>query len=183
MLLISFFAGASFAQAPLPLGLIVTSVNIDQGKSGATAEITINNALTIREISVQNVGGRTLVKFPQSVSKHGKIFPQVRLTSRPAREAVYAAIEKKTSSSQWAPLTFEVAKITRYGKKSALKAFVVVIFGGGVEVECRVISGKSGLFVGWPARKEGNRWLNQVTIEDQKLKDSVESAVIAAYEK
>ena len=168
-----------FASNSLPSQISVTSVKV----SAQAAEITVNNALTIREIKVLTGGGRTLLKFPESISKRGKVFPQVRLTSKQARDAVYSALEKRSSSSHWDPLKFEVTKVTRYAKKSSLKAFVLVVFGGGLEVECRVISGKSGIFVSWPARNDGNGWVDQVIIDDSKLKDEVESAVIAAYEK
>ena len=186
VLLLILSANTAFAASGLPAVIVVTSVKVGHGTGkglGTTAEVTINNALTIREISVQKVGGRTLLKFPQSISKRGKVFPQVRLTSNQAREAVYSAIEKESASSRWEPLKFEVKKFTRYGKKSALKAFALVEFGGGIEVECRVVSGKRGLYVGWPARKAGNEWVDQVLLDDEKLKDDVEAAVIAAYEK
>lgn len=178
-LFVSLMYSPAFALSPASSAIVVTSVAV----SGSKAELTINNALTIREIGVLKVGGRTLLKFPESISSRGRVFPQVRLTSKPARETVYSAIEKRSASSRWDPLTFEVTKVTRYGKKSSLKAFVLVVFGGGIEVECRVISGKSGLFVGWPARKAGSRWVDQLTFDDYKLKGDVEAAIIAAYEK
>ncbi len=179
VLLICLAANVCFATAPS----VITVTSLTATQNGKACEITLNNALTIREINIVNVGGRTLLKFPESISKRGKIFPQVRLTSRQAREAVYSAVEKHAPSSHWGPLSFEVSKVMRYGKKSSLKAFVSVVFGGGVEIESRVITGSKGLFVAWPARKSGSQWVDQVTIDDPKIKSEVEAAIIAAYEK
>ena len=185
-LILNISACTAFAAAPIPSGIVVTSLNVTHsGNNGRDtfAEITINNSLTLRDIRVLTVGGRTLLKFPESISKRGKVFPQVRLTSRPAREAVYSAVETQSSSSRWGPLSYQITRVTRYGKKSSLKAFVLVNFGGSLEVECRVFSGNRGLHVGWPSRKQDSGWVDQVTIDDSKLKSDVEGAVIAAYEK
>jgi DNA-binding cell septation regulator SpoVG len=180
-LLITLAANIACAAIASPSAISVTSITFNQG--GKSCEITLNNSLAIREINILNVGGRALLKFPESISKRGKVFPQVRLASRPAREAVYSAVKNRAASSQWGPLSFKVAKITRYTKKSALKAFAVVVFGDGVEIESRVVSGSSGLFVGWPARKVDGQWLDQVTITDPEFRAEVEAAVLAAYEK
>jgi DNA-binding cell septation regulator SpoVG len=122
-----------------------------------------------------------LLKFPESISKRGRLFPQIRLRTPMVKDTVYRAIAERSATSQWKPLAWHITKITRYEKKSSLKAFAKVDFGDGLEIECRVLTGPRGLWVAWPARKQDDTWVDQVMFIDTALKHAVESAVIAHY--
>ncbi len=170
--------------------VVVTGVVLKRtGNGGAAAkrfaEVTINNVLVIKEITVSSVGGRTLIKFPEYVSRYNRVYPQVRCLTREANDAVRAAIDAGTAAAVAAPapVRYAVTRFSRFRKNSRLKAFATVSFNNAIEVECKVMHGRNGPWIAWPARPDarGGRWMKQVVIADKRLKETIEADLLERY--
>jgi len=73
-------------------------------------------------------------------------------------------------------------------REGSLKAFCNVDLKGVILIYgCRLMDGKNGLWVGMPQRKdesgEKTKWWDIVKIQKDTLKEEIQTAVIAAYEK
>jgi len=57
-------------------------------------------------------------------------------------------------------------------------------FNNKIEIECKIMEGKWGGWVSWPARAPsgGGSWINQVEIKDKKLKSVVEKTLTERYD-
>lgn len=163
--------------------IVVTGVAVHSVAGATLADITLNNGLELREVRVLSIGGRQALRFPEYVSRSKKVFPQVVLRTRQAREAATAAVTERRSAASAPRLNFAVEKFQPYRKRSALKVFATVVFNDAVEVECKVLEGKNGPWVAWPARKEqdSRRWVDQVSFPDKKLKEAVEQDLLTKY--
>jgi len=149
----------------------------------ANAEIVVNQVLKISDIKVQRSGGKTMLIFPEYVSRKGRVFPQVRLITAQANKAVRAAVEHGETSGAGAPtakLSYRVSGCTVFKKKSRLKGIVVIRFNDAVEVECKLVAGKNGTWIVWPEsrRRYGEKSRPQVTVLDKRMKESIEQDIL-----
>ena len=76
-----------------------------------------------------------------------------------------------------------INKFSLYRKKAKIKAFASVIFNDDIEVECRIMDGKNGLWVAWPSNKVGDKWYSNFKFIDRKIKNGVENLLIKEYTK
>lgn len=174
--------------------IVVSEVKIDsvslQGKPAkgkknlkGYAEIVLNRSLKIRDIQILEIAGETKLKFPYYVSRQGKVYPQVVIHTKEANETILEAIKNGKILEEVIPLEFEVTKILPYEGKT-LEAFASVTFNQAVTVECKIMSGKKGFWVSWPARPSsvaGEGWIKQVVILDKELKKEVEKELLKTY--
>lgn len=150
----------------------------------ALAEITLNGAITVKEVEVRTAGGRLDLKFPDYVSRGGRVFPQVRVLTRQARDAVNAAVaSREPSKNAYEPLSFAVTAWKPLNGKSKTKAICTVTFNAAVAIECKIIESAHGYWVAWPARRPsgGGKWINQVVFLDRDLKAAVSDEVLRRY--
>jgi len=176
--------------------IFVSEVKIEpvsgKGNLKAMAEIVINNCLKIREIRVLKIGDQTKLKFPYYVSRRGEVYPQVIVHTQQANEVIQKAVEKDKISlstgtvpegqSPW--LDYEITKMTPFTQFKQLKAFAAVTFNKAITVECKIMSGKKGLWVSWPAsaaKTKGEPWAKQVIILDRELKENIERDLFVHY--
>jgi DNA-binding cell septation regulator SpoVG len=148
-------------------------------------EITINNAITINDIKLIDIGGRKLPKFPEYVSKIKRVYPQVIFVTRKASEAAAnAVINHAVAPSAEYYTEYKISKFSKYNKKSNMKVLAAVTFNGALEIECKVIEGKNGPWVSWPSKKlkNGGDWEKQVIISDKKLREAVEEGLLSKYQ-
>lgn len=148
------------------------------------AQVTFNGAITVKEVEVRTAGGRLDVKFPDYVSRSGRVFPQVRVITRQARDAVNAAITSRApSKNAYDPLAFAITAWKPLTGRSKAKAICTVTFNEAIAIECKVIESANGYWVGWPARRPsgGGKWINQVIFIDRDLKDAVTAEVLRRY--
>ncbi len=194
--LIGGLLGSSLdAQTDSPAtSIVVSEVKIDsvsfQGNPGkgkknlkGYAEIVLNRSLKIRDIQILEIAGETKLKFPTYVSRQGKVYPQVVVHTKEANETILEAIKNGIISEGIIPLEFEVTRILPYEGKT-LEAFAAVTFNQAVTVECKIMSGKRGLWISWPARRPsvaGEGWVKQVVFLDKELKKEVEKELLKTY--
>ncbi len=172
------------------LPLTVTEVEVTPvsgaGTTKAIASVVLNNAIKISEIKVKDIAGRTKLDFPAYVNKRGKVYPQIKILD-PAfeKEVTDAIVRKEPSSKPSSQISYKVSKyspFTRGGSK--LKVFCAMTFNNKIEIECKIMEGKWGGWVSWPARapEGGGTWINQVELKDKKLKSVVEKSLTDKYE-
>ncbi len=182
-------AASLFSFAQVSKDIVVTEVEVAPVSEGAVkglATIVLNNVIEISEIQVLKVGGRTSLKFPEYISKKGKVYPQITIHTKQANDAIVEAVETGMPSDEKAKaISFKVTKFSRFTRPSKLKVFAAVIFNDAVEVECKVMEGKRGPWISWPARKpeEGGRWIQQVKIRNKAVKDAIEKTLLERYSK
>jgi len=160
----------------------VTEVEV----KGKKATIVLDGYLKISQIKILKRGDSIKIKPPIYVSKAGKIFPQVKFLNPELEKRVISAIKTgKPVGAKSKKLSFRVTKMSLYEpkKRSAWKAFSAVSFNNEVEVECKVITGKKGLWVGYPQVKSGGRYVDQVKIIKPEIRKRVEKGVLAKYRK
>jgi len=180
-----------FSQSSVPPSrdIIVTEVEVtpvDEGAVKGLARVLINNVLEISEIQVLKVGGRTSLKFPEYVSKKGKVYPQITVHTKQANDAILNAVTTgKPSAEKSKAISFKVTKFSRFTRPSTLKVFAAVMFNDAIEVECKIMEGKRGPWVSWPARRPegGGKWINQVSIKNKAVKDAIEKTLLERYAK
>jgi DNA-binding cell septation regulator SpoVG len=66
------------------------------------------------------------------------------------------------------------------GNKST-KVFASVIFEDDIEVECRIINGRNGLWVAWPSILKNGVWVKNFIFINRNLKEQVEKKLITDY--
>ncbi len=183
-------SSVAFAQAAVAAReIVVTEVevtSVDEGAVKGLATVLINNVLEIGEIQVLKVGGRTALKFPEYISKRGKVYPQITVHTKQANDALLKAIESgKASTEKAKSISFKVTKFSRFTRPSKLKVFAAVMFNDAIEVECKVMEGNKGPWISWPARKPegGGKWIRQVAIKNKAVKDAIEKTLLERYQK
>lgn len=151
----------------------------------AIAEVIVNNKVRIKDIEVMKIAGRTVLKFPEYVSKAGKIYPQVALLTRRANEVFKKAVDNEAPTSKdSSKLNFRIIKFSEYKRKSSLKVFATVLFNDCIEIECRVMEGRYGPWIAWPAYKDeaSKKWIKQVVFTDSNFERKVERALLRKYQ-
>lgn len=166
----------------LPLqaqSLVVTQVS----REGATAVLTLNGCLEIREIGVAVKNGRTTLAFPVYTARSGRATPQVEVRS----PEYLRALEKAVSSDPPENLTAEKPAFSigsvRFLEGSGRLANVEVVFEDQVAVVVGVMkSAKGSPWVSYPSRRgTDGRYHKQFQIKDRALKKAVEAGVLEKF--
>lgn len=169
-----------------PLPHLSGGPGLTENKKGAKARATVvlNNCIRINEIEIYpQPEGDIVLRYPGWIDKSGRDHPQIELLTRQAREAVRESIRTRRKSP-FQPQTqkFRIVRIKKFSQtESSTKAFCVVNFNEAVNLHCKVLKGKWGLWIGWPCKKEHGAWLKQVEIIDRALKKSIKTAVLKKY--
>jgi DNA-binding cell septation regulator SpoVG len=165
--------------------IVVTDVKKYEIGGRQLYEATINNCVLIKEIQAVEQAGGTSIKYPQYTSKKAVSYPQVIFFSKQAKDAVKKAVLNGITGKDLKQNTsFEITRFSKFKKESGLTALCGVSFNGEFEVECKIVEGKNGLWVSWPARKEvdSGKWIEQIIITDEKLRLKIEQELLAKYE-
>ncbi|MBN1822925.1 MAG: septation protein SpoVG family protein [Endomicrobiales bacterium] len=148
--------------------------------------VTINGVLVIKDVSLEKLGDRPIVRLPVYVSKKGRKYPQVTLLTRQAIEAFREALAGGKSFPGNEPaLDFKITGIRQVNNAKSLKAVGTVCFNDSVEVECRVFKGKTGVWIGWPSKKssgKSGRYEKLVIVSDKTLRESIERQLLLKYD-
>ncbi|HLD30144.1 MAG TPA: hypothetical protein VJC03_07360, partial [bacterium] len=185
-------SGGSIAQVPVeiveggkPVPVSISQVKVKKvsgGNTTALAEVVINNMLVISEIEVKNVSGRTFLKFPEYVSQKGKVYPQIKFLDPGIQDKILKAVQsEQPDSNPVNKASFRISKFSKFQREgSKLKYFVAVIFNDKIEVECKVMEGRSGPFVTWPARapEGGGKWINQISVANKQVSKAIEKEIM-----
>ncbi|MCL2485016.1 MAG: SpoVG family protein [Endomicrobia bacterium] len=177
--ILSVFAVVLFFAHLVYADIKVTSVE----KSGAEYSISFNNSIKVSGIKLINKDGKNDIEFPFYISK-GVIHKQISVLNRDYRKYLINSIEKGLASdidNANDRVSFKINKFSALKNHKSIKAFMSVIFDGLIEVECRVLSGKNGLWIAWPSVKKESGWSGVFEFTNLKLKNKVESALILYY--
>jgi len=167
----------------------VTRVKVEpvENKQGvvAVAKVMLNESIVIREIRVLKVSDKTVLRFPEYMSRKGTVYPQIRFLTEKARNCVVRAIETgKPSQPRVTTVSFRITEwfpLKRAGKR---KVNVEVTFNNAVAISCGIMEGKRGPWVAWPARAPENRggpWVKQIYIYDEQLEKEVFPESVATF--
>lgn len=142
--------------------------------------ILLNNAIKINNISLKNKNDTKVVEFPVYAAK-GKIYKQFSVLTREYGDYLAFSIVQKDIAKYEGQTSFKINKFSKVKKEGNIKAFTSVIFEELLEVECRIMKGKNGLWVAWPANKTEDGWKSEFAFTDKDLKKRVERALIQHY--
>jgi len=149
-------------------------------EAGNTLSVSIDGAFEIRGVSIKPETKE--IEFPSYISK-GKVYRQVSAVSRDYKKYLVDAVSKRELSKAGGNVGFKTNKFKIVYNHKAVAAFASVIFEDRLEVECRIMKGKDGLWVAWPSAKKDGVWEKQFVFLDVGLKHSVENALMQKYEK
>ncbi len=168
----------------------VTRVKVEpvENKEGVVgiAKVMLNECIVVREIKVMKVGDKTVLKFPEYISKKGTIYPQIKFLRGEARNNIIRAIKtKEPSRNKVKQISFKVTDWYRLRGAGMRKVNVEVTFNNAVAVSCGIMEGKGGPWIAWPARppeKDRRQWIKQIYIYDKRIKKAVEKLLLTRYE-
>ena len=163
----------------------VEPVENEEGLVGV-AKVMLNECIVVREIKVMRVGDKTVLKFPEYISKKGIVYPQIKFLTKKTRNAVVEAIETgEPPEDKVRRVSFKVTDWFRLRRAGKRKVNVEVTFNNAVAVSCGIMEGKRGPWVAWPSRppeKGRHRWIKQIYIYDKGIKKAVEKLLLTKYE-
>ena len=163
----------------------VEPVENEEGVVGV-AKVMLNECIVVREIKVMKVDDKTVLKFPEYISKKGIVYPQIKFLTEKARNAVVKAIEtEKPAENRVKRVSFKVTDWFRLRRAGKRKVNVEVTFNNAVAVSCGIMEGKRGPWIAWPARppeKGRHRWIKQIYIYDKGIKKAVKKLLLTKYE-
>jgi len=163
----------------------VEPVENEEGVVGV-AKVMLNECIVVREIKVMKVDDKTVLKFPEYISKKGIVYPQIKFLTEEARNAVVKAIEtEEPAENRVKRVSFKVTDWFRLRRAGKRKVNVEVTFNNAVAVSCGIMEGKRGPWIAWPSRppeKGRHRWIKQIYIYDKGVKKAVEKLLLTKYE-
>jgi DNA-binding cell septation regulator SpoVG len=173
---------------PPPGAIAVTRVELRAGgaPSEKQADIVVNGAVAIRNVRFSRIGGRTEVRFPEYVSRKKRVYPQVRMLTREAADVIRSSLETGRCSPPGSPsiLQCRISRFSMMRSRSNLKAIAAVTVNGAIEIECKVMGGKNGPWIAWPAHRSGSdgKWVPDVRITDKRAREEIEIALLDRYD-
>lgn len=168
-----------------PKRIFVTEVKVTpQGKERSVASVLLNDVVRIDDIIAQKKDGKTVLKFPVYASRGGKEYEQVKFLTKEAEQTVRDAIEKgATTPLERKAISYKITGWFKLRGQSSRKVNAEVTFNEAVAVSCGVMEGRRGPWIAWPAKRDEKqeKWVNQVSIENKEVRETVESALIEKY--
>ncbi len=163
----------------------VEPVENEEGVVGV-AKVMLNECIVVREIKVMKVDDKTVLKFPEYISKKRIVYPQIKFLTKEARNTVVKAIETgEPTENKVEQVSFKVTDWFRLRRAGQRKVNVEVTFNNAVAISCGIMEGKRGPWIAWPARppeKGRHRWIKQIYIYDKGVKKAVEKLLLTKYE-
>ena len=166
--------------------ICVTGVRQIDGTGRVEYEITLNNAIVIRDITIAGSGNKRFLEFPEYISQKKRRYPQVIFKTIKTIQDVRTAVLSNTfESGRFCVTRYKIVEFSLFRKKSAMKALAAVSFNDEIEIECKVIENGDAPWVSWPSRKlsKDGGWYRQVIITDTKLRETVEKDLLSRYRK
>ncbi|OQA90299.1 MAG: putative septation protein SpoVG [Elusimicrobia bacterium ADurb.Bin231] len=167
--------------------IFVTAVNkIASTKKGVpdTYRVILNDSIEVKDIVMEKSDGKTVIKYPVYTSARGKVYPQFEVLSEQASAEIEKSVKTgKPSATVAKSMTFKISKFSKLKRPSTLKAFASVDFNNAVRVECKIMGGKKGPWVSWPAVKDETtgKYNKQVSVVNKNVKKVVENSLLKRY--
>ncbi|MDR3048234.1 MAG: SpoVG family protein [Elusimicrobiota bacterium] len=152
--------------------LKVTAIEHKDGKTN----IVLNDMVKINGLKIKD--GK--IDFPIYASK-GKIYKEFAILKRDFNQYIVDSISKSALSDCNDLISFKINKFNIVRNHKNVGASVSVILDGVLEIECRIMKGKDGLWVAFPAQKQNNKWINHISFRDYDFKKRIETALISKY--
>ncbi|MDR0822743.1 MAG: septation protein SpoVG family protein [Endomicrobium sp.] len=163
-----FFIGLQNAYGEMK----ITEIERKDGK----INIVLNGIVKINSIKIKD--GK--IDFPAYASK-GRIYKEFAILQRDFNQYMVDSINKNIIADCNDLISFKINKFKIINNHKTVKAAVSVVFDNILEVECRVMKGKDGLWIAFPAQKQDNKWFNYIRFIDYDLKNNIETALISRY--
>jgi DNA-binding cell septation regulator SpoVG len=144
--------------------------------------IVLNNAISINNILLKNKNDTNFVEFSVYV-KNRKIYKRLSFLTREYGNYIASSIARNEVYKFEGQTSFKINKFSKVKKEGNIKAFASVIFEDLLEAECRIMKGKNGLWVAWPADKTADGWKAELSFTDKSLKKRIDDALILKYNK
>jgi DNA-binding cell septation regulator SpoVG len=153
----------------------------DIKQDGNKFNIVLNNAVKIKGISIKKDRNGDFADFPSYTTK-GKVYKQFGILRRDFRQYLVEAIKNDKISESGGQISFKINEFSKVKNHKSIEAFCSVIFDDTLEVYCRIMKGKKGLWIAWPSVKSGNKWNENFEFIDLELKDNVTKKLLSANE-
>lgn len=163
-------------------GFSVTDVReLSEGMYSAT----LNGVLVFADLEIRDAGGAKKLYFPKSASRGGRAFDIVKFEDVSIPRAIKEAILSRKTTKLEKPVSIPITAVkVKKHESGALRAFIDVTFGDVFTVYgMKVMDGKNGLWVAWPAVKEGSEWRDMVFPITKEFREEISVKVIGEYEK
>lgn len=167
-LIITIFFDYAFAS------LKITEISTKDSKFN----ITLNNSIQILNIELQD----NELKFPIYKSKN-KQYKQIFVLKRDFKVYLKDSLLENKVFSNTESISFNINKLYKLKNNTTVKAFASIVFDNEIEVECRIMQGKSGLWIAWPSTKINNKWVKNFKFINKSLQKEVETKLIVDYTK
>ncbi|MDR3256178.1 MAG: SpoVG family protein [Endomicrobium sp.] len=145
-------------------------------KGNQSFDIILNDDIKLSNISLKNNN----IELPVYISKN-KTYKQLGILRREFRQYLVNSLSQNKMSSKTENTTFKINKLSPLKKHPTIKAFTSVIFNNDIEVGCRIMQGKNGLWIAWPSNKKGDVWIKEFKFINKDLKKMVEKKLISSY--
>jgi DNA-binding cell septation regulator SpoVG len=139
-------------------------------------EIILNNDVKISGVFFAN----NVLEFPKYERKN-KSYKQFSILNRNFKNYLLESLLNNRTSTGKFSTSFKINKMSVLKNNKNLKAFASVIFNDYIEVECRIISGKNGLWIAWPLNLKNNIWTKNFRFINKDLQSNVEKKLITDY--
>jgi DNA-binding cell septation regulator SpoVG len=140
-------------------------------------DVVLNDDIEVSNISLRNND----IEFPVYKGKN-KIYRQFFVLKREFRQYMVNSLSKnKIAPKKIIDTSFKVNKLSILKNHKTIKAFASVIFNNDIEVECRIMNGRKGLWVVWPSNKKNDIWIKDFRFINKNLKQAVEKKLITDY--
>ncbi|MEW6040773.1 MAG: hypothetical protein AB1633_04555 [Elusimicrobiota bacterium] len=166
--------------------IFITDVGSDESDGKKMYYIVINDLIKIAEIEATKIAGKTIIKYPVYVSKRsGRAYPQVKVISKQANDAITKAIETlkpSKAAGSMKDIDFRIA-VFNPSRSASRKVNVEVAFADAVQISCGIMETGAEPWVAWPSRKDEQtgQYIQQIFFKGT-IKKKVEEAVLKKYQ-
>jgi DNA-binding cell septation regulator SpoVG len=145
-------------------------------KTAEFYEVTLNNDIKISNIFLRN----NVLEFPKYKNK-GKTYKQITVLRKDFKNYLLDALLSNNIFSGRCITSFKINKMLLLKDNKSIKAFASIIFDDDIEVECRIMNGKKGLWIAWPSSLKHVLWIKNFTFINKNLQKNIEKKLIIDY--
>ncbi|MDR2351178.1 MAG: SpoVG family protein [Endomicrobium sp.] len=145
-------------------------------KTAEFYEIVLNNDIKISNIFLRD----NVLEFPKYKNKN-KTYKQIVVLRKDFKNYLLGALLSNNIFSGKCITSFKINKMSVLKDNKSIKAFASIIFDDDIEVECRIMNGKKGLWIAWPSDLKHCIWIKNFTFINKNLQKDIEKKLIIDY--
>jgi DNA-binding cell septation regulator SpoVG len=145
-------------------------------KTSEFYEIVLNNDIKISNIFFRD----NVLEFPKYKNKD-KTYKQIAILRKDFKNYLLDILLSNNTFSGKCTTAFKINKILVLKNNKSIKAFASIIFDDDIEVECRIMNGKKGLWIAWPSDLKSGFWIKNFTFINKNLQKNIEKKLITDY--